>query len=86
MNSFYAISGTADFCLGYVNNAVVSERGTDFIRRHDLKQKIRRELSFGLLPKTLKGLRIYKIIYVNGFKLFSQKAKLVHTTRNMAGI
>ena len=41
-----------------MNNAILYDRGDEFLRRYDLKQKIRRELSFGLFPKTLKGLRI----------------------------
>ena len=48
-----------------VRNVVVKERGADFLRRHDLKQKIRRELYFGLFPKTHKGKKLFRSVYIN---------------------
>ena len=33
----------------------MKQKATEFLSRKDLRQKIRRELSFGLFPKTLKG-------------------------------
>ena len=41
--------------LETVKNTFVKQRGEDFLRRSDLKQKIRRELYFGLFPKTHRG-------------------------------
>ena len=41
--------------LGGVKNAGIQEAAKKLLDRKDLRQKIRRELLFGLLPKTLKG-------------------------------
>ena len=38
-----------------VHDPALKKRGEDFLRTKDLRQKIRRELSFGLIPKTLEG-------------------------------
>ena len=46
--------------LDKVKNAILKERGSDFLQQRDLKQKIRRELYFGLFPKTHKGKNGYK--------------------------
>ena len=42
-------------CLEDVENVVLEERGADFLQRPGLKKSIRREISFGLIPKTFKG-------------------------------
>ena len=54
MRSVFKVN-SADTLLANVRNAVLKERGADFLRSYDLKQKIRRELYFGLFPKTHKG-------------------------------
>ena len=33
----------------------LKRKASDFLNRKDLRQKVRRELLFGLFPKTLKG-------------------------------
>ena len=39
----------------YVTDAGLKQTATDFLNRKDLRQKLRRELLFGLFPKTLNG-------------------------------
>ena len=56
-------------CLGQVKNAFLKERGADFLRRSNLKQKIRRELSFGLIPTTLKCKKFVQFLSVNHYDL-----------------
>ena len=43
------------FFVGYIRSYDLRQKATEFLSRKDLRQKIRRELSFGLFPKTLKG-------------------------------
>ena len=38
-----------------VTDAGLKQEATDFLNRKDLRQKLRRELLFGLFPKTLRG-------------------------------
>ena len=40
---------------GSVNDAGLKQAATKFLSRKDLRQKLRRELLFGLFPKTLNG-------------------------------
>ena len=40
---------------GHVTDAGLKKAATDFLNRKDLRQKVRRELLFGLFPKTLNG-------------------------------
>ena len=47
------------FYLGYVTDASLKQAANDFLNRKDLRQKLRRELLFGLFPKTLIG-KIFK--------------------------
>ena len=41
--------------LGHITDVGIKKAATDFLNRKDLRQKIRRELLFGLFPKTLTG-------------------------------
>ena len=41
--------------VGDINDADIKQIAEDFLNRKDLRQKIRRELLFGLFPKTLNG-------------------------------
>ena len=46
--------------LGEVQDTVLKQIAINFLNRKDLRQKIRRELLFGLFPKTLKG-KFYQV-------------------------
>ena len=50
----YHISSSMLF-LGEVPDTELKQTATELLNRKDLRQKIRRELLFGLFPKTLKG-------------------------------
>ena len=41
--------------VGHVTDTGLKQAATDFLERKDLRQKLRRELQFGLFPKTLIG-------------------------------
>ena len=70
----------SNISIGEVTNASLKQEATNFLNRKDLRQKIRRELLFGLFPKTLKGK--FTIAYNFPVLYFSDGQEQLHLVRN----
>ena len=55
LRMFYFSVPNSKLFLGRVTDSGLKKAATDFLNRKDLRQKLRRELQFGLFPKTLIG-------------------------------
>ena len=67
----------------YVNEASLKQTATDFFDRKDLRQKLRRELLFGLFSMTLIGKSSRSKFILNFVSAGEEQRHLVHNAFNI---
>ena len=61
----------------------MKQAARDFLNRKDLRQKVRRELLFGLFPKTLTGLSLKLVLFFTFYPAGQEQKHFVHNALNV---